>query len=103
MEWSPSKIIRIEAGSVGVSANDMKELLRLYNITDSKRVNELITLARVRPGNARPPTGTRPRGSPQFIDYEAAAGAIDPWFQPSCGARPPPDEECARAVIQAVH
>src|SRR6266700_2541119 len=46
MEWSPSKIIRIEAGSVGVSANDMKELLRLYNITDSKRVNELITLAR---------------------------------------------------------
>jgi transcriptional regulator with XRE-family HTH domain len=46
MEWSPSKIIRIEAGSVGVSANDMKELLRLYHITESRRVNELLTLAR---------------------------------------------------------
>ena len=36
MEWSPSKIIRIEAGSVGVCTNDMRALLRLYNVTDGQ-------------------------------------------------------------------
>src|SRR3982751_2186993 len=32
MEWSLSKVIRIEAGIVGVAANDLKALFRLYNI-----------------------------------------------------------------------
>lgn len=75
MEWSPSKIIRIEAGSVGVSANDMRALLRLYDITDPKRVNDLLTLARL----ARERSTTYRDAPPrllQYIDYEAAASAI---------------------------
>src|SRR5216683_4377048 len=100
MEWSPSKIIRIEAGSVGVSANDMKELLRLYNITDSKRVNELITLAR----QARERSTTNRDAPPrltQFIDYEAAA-AIIRGFQPLAVPGLLQTEEYARGVIQDV-
>jgi transcriptional regulator with XRE-family HTH domain len=46
MDWSVSKIIRIEAGSVGISTNDLNALLRLYNIGDSRRVKELIELGR---------------------------------------------------------
>jgi transcriptional regulator with XRE-family HTH domain len=46
MDWSMSKIIRIEAGSVTMSTSDLKALLPLYKITDPKRTNELIELAR---------------------------------------------------------
>jgi transcriptional regulator with XRE-family HTH domain len=100
MEWSPSKIIRIEAGSVGVSANDMKALLTLYQITDPKRVDELLTLARV----ARERLTTYRDAPPrllQFIDYEAAA-AIIRGFQPLVVPGLLQTEEYARAVIQAV-
>lgn len=100
MEWSPSKIIRIEAGSVGVSANDMKELLRLYNITDSKRVDELLTLARV----ARERSTTYRDAPPkllQFIEYEAAASAIH-MFQSALVPGLLQTEEYARTVISVL-
>ena len=97
MEWSPSKIIRIEAGSVGVSANDMKELLRLYGITDPKRVDELLTLARV----ARERSTTYRDAPPkllQFIEYEAAASAIH-MFQPALVPGLLQTEEYARTAL----
>jgi transcriptional regulator with XRE-family HTH domain len=97
MEWSPSKIIRIEAGSVGVSANDMKELLRLYGITDPKRVDELVTLARV----ARERSTTYRDAPPkllQFIEYEAAASAIN-MFQPALVPGLLQTEEYARTAL----
>ena len=46
VEWSISKIIRIEAGSVGVSVSDLRSLLSLYVVTDAAQVEELLTLAR---------------------------------------------------------
>lgn len=100
MEWSPSKIIRIEAGSVGVSANDMKELLRLYNITDPKRVNELLTLAREARERLTTYRDAPPRLS-QFVDYEAAASAIR-GFQPLLVPGLLQTEDYARAIIQAL-
>jgi transcriptional regulator with XRE-family HTH domain len=45
MEWSISKLIRIENGSVGISVNDLKALLDLYDLDESGR-DELIELAR---------------------------------------------------------
>jgi transcriptional regulator with XRE-family HTH domain len=44
--WSVSKIIRIEAGAVGVSVTDLRALMDLYKITDEKRRTELLELAR---------------------------------------------------------
>jgi len=46
MDWSLSKVIRIETGAVGVSTNDMKALLQLYEIEDPTQVTGLVELAR---------------------------------------------------------
>jgi len=46
MDWSLSKIIRIENGSVGVSTNDLRAMLSFYGIRDADRVAGLVELAR---------------------------------------------------------
>src|ERR1700744_3746927 len=46
MDWSLSKLIRIENGSVGISTNDLKAVLQHYEITDDKRTAELVSLSR---------------------------------------------------------
>lgn len=46
MDWSLSKLIRIETGAVGISTNDLTALLRLYNIKDPKRVRVLVAQAK---------------------------------------------------------
>ena len=46
MEWSLSKLIRIEAGIVGLSTTDLKALLQLYRIEDATQVQALVELAR---------------------------------------------------------
>ncbi|HEX9042641.1 MAG TPA: helix-turn-helix transcriptional regulator [Trebonia sp.] len=82
MDWSLSKLIRIENGSVGISTNDLKAILAHYKITDERRSGELLGLAR----------GARERSwwsayrdvSPrliQLIEYESAASIIRN-FQP---------------------
>jgi transcriptional regulator with XRE-family HTH domain len=47
MDWSLSKLIRIEAGIVSISTNDVKALLQLYGITDPLEVSELVEMARI--------------------------------------------------------
>jgi transcriptional regulator with XRE-family HTH domain len=47
MDWSLSKLIRIEAGTVSISTNDVKALLNYYRMTDGSRVADLVALARV--------------------------------------------------------
>ncbi len=46
MNWSPSKLIRIETGYWDVSSNDLKALLSHYGVKDKARVNKLLELAR---------------------------------------------------------
>jgi transcriptional regulator with XRE-family HTH domain len=46
LEWSPSKVIRIETGAVGVSKTDLKALLALLGITDPATVDMMVTAAR---------------------------------------------------------
>ena len=46
MEWSLSKMNRIEKAKTGISANDLKALLPEYDITDKKQTEELLALAR---------------------------------------------------------
>jgi transcriptional regulator with XRE-family HTH domain len=46
LEYSLTKIIRIEKGSVGVSVTDMRALLELYEVTEPKAIEEMTKLAR---------------------------------------------------------
>lgn len=46
LDWSVSKIIRIEQGAVAVSVTDLRALLDIYKVTDEKREAELVELAR---------------------------------------------------------
>lgn len=39
--WSNSKVIRMEAGDVGISVTDLRALLQLYGITDQAEIGEL--------------------------------------------------------------
>jgi transcriptional regulator with XRE-family HTH domain len=78
MDWSMSKIIRIETGSVGISTNDLTALLRLYKVNDSRRVKELIARGKV----ARQQTwwskyrAVLPPVYFQYIEYETSASII---------------------------
>lgn len=47
MEWSLSKVMRIESGEVSISANDLRPLLAHLRIVDPDRVAELIQDAKV--------------------------------------------------------
>jgi transcriptional regulator with XRE-family HTH domain len=46
LEWSLSKLIRIEAGAVGLSVTDLKAILSLYRVTDEAAVAALTEAAR---------------------------------------------------------
>ena len=53
MDWSLSKLIRIENGTVSISTNDLRVLLNLYQIHDRPRVDHLVEL----PGRPVNPPG----------------------------------------------
>jgi transcriptional regulator with XRE-family HTH domain len=78
MDWSLSKVIRIESASSGISANDLKALLQLYGVKDPEKVDSLLALARA----ARGPSwwskyrDVAPPSLLQLIEYESAAQAI---------------------------
>jgi transcriptional regulator with XRE-family HTH domain len=46
MDWSISKLIRIENGRVGVASNDLRSLLDLYGVNDPDQVDGMLELAR---------------------------------------------------------
>lgn len=50
MDWSPSKMLRIETGAVGISITDLRALLSYYNINDERQTEELVELARASRG-----------------------------------------------------
>lgn len=68
MDWSLSKVIRIESGMVSISTNDLRQLLQYYHIEDPQRVAELVELARI---SRRRPWWTRYKDAfpPEYISY----------------------------------
>ena len=103
MEWSLSKVIRIETGTVSISTNDLKALLNHYKIVDPARINQLLALGRV----ARDHTwwseyrDLAPSGLLELIGYESAASErrnFEPLLIPGLLQTP----EYARAVIPAL-
>lgn len=78
LEWSTSKLIRIENGSVGISITDLKALLLHYRTTDAVEVEQMVELARA----AKKDTWWQGYGKhhPQqfitFLGFEASATRI---------------------------
>ncbi|MFY1655141.1 DUF5753 domain-containing protein [Solwaraspora sp. WMMB762] len=102
MDWSLSKLIRIESGSVSISTNDVKALLDLYGVRDQQQVQELVELARAARRRAWW-SGYKdrvPAAYAAYIGLEAEASALR-YFQPISFPGLLQTEEYARAVIPA--
>ncbi|MGV9561790.1 helix-turn-helix domain-containing protein [Streptomyces sp. NPDC003480] len=84
LEWSLSKLIRLEAGTVSLSVTDLRALLQLYHVTDAELVAELEGAAR----GSKGPSWWAPYNDmvrPQFahyLGYESAATSIR-FYHPS--------------------
>ena len=100
MDWSLSKLIRIENGSVGISTNDLRAILQYYKITDSDRTAELLAMARSARERSWWSEYRDIASKPvlQVIEYEAAA-IISRNFQPQVVPGLLQTEEYARAVL----
>ncbi|GAA0520996.1 transcriptional regulator [Paractinoplanes deccanensis] len=85
MEWSLSKVIRIENGDVSISINDLRGLLGLFGVRDKETVNALLADARIARTRNRPQPSwwQEPRFRDQmsdslrvYIEYECEASEI---------------------------
>nr|MDT0658446.1 helix-turn-helix transcriptional regulator [Micromonospora sp. DSM 115978] len=102
MDWSLSKLIRIESGYVSISTNDVKALLSHYRVSDPGEVAELVQLARV----SRQRTwwsqyrDSLPAAYYSYIGLEAEASAL--YFYQSVGMPGLLQTEAyARAVVKS--
>jgi transcriptional regulator with XRE-family HTH domain len=110
MEWSLSKMNRIEKAKSGISINDLRALLPLYGITDKEQTGELLDLARAvaRAKGGRYDQWWRrynevaPASLLELLDYESAASAVSQFetiFAPGILQT----EEYASAVLQVFY
>jgi transcriptional regulator with XRE-family HTH domain len=83
MEWSLSKVIRIESGEVSISVNDLRPLLAFVGIKDRSEVSSLLADARIARTRQRQAWYQRPEfrdhmsdAFRRLIEYEAEASAI---------------------------
>lgn len=102
MEWSLSKLIRIESGSVGISTSDLRVLLQQYGVVDPAEVDRFLGLARA--GREQRGWWTAYReATPQqfqtFLGYEHSASVIQA-FQPLFIPGLLQTEEYARTVLR---
>lgn len=78
MDWSPSKLIRIERGDVSVSTNDLRALLNHYGVKDKGRVNWMLDLAKTARGGSfydQFADLLKP-GFKEYLAYEGSASVI---------------------------
>ncbi|HST80871.1 MAG TPA: helix-turn-helix transcriptional regulator [Kineosporiaceae bacterium] len=102
MDWSMSKLIRIETGDVRVSTNDLRAMLSYYTV-DSERISALVDVAkaaREQPRWARYKDVASPAYL-AFLGYESSATIIRN-FEPTLVPGLLQTEEYAREVISAV-
>lgn len=104
MEWSLSKINRIEQSKSGISANDLRALLRLYNVTSQESINDLVALAREARKNPwwQRYRDVAPPKLLELMDYESAASVIN-QFETTFVPGILQTEEYASAVLQVFH
>lgn len=78
VEWSLSKIIRIEAGTVSVSVTDLRALLQQYGVTDETLIAELEEAARGSKGQSwwAPYADMVSPQYAQYLGYESSATTV---------------------------
>ncbi|GAB2801199.1 helix-turn-helix transcriptional regulator [Actinoallomurus bryophytorum] len=78
LDWSPSKLIRIEGGNVGISTTDLQALLRYCGISDETRILELSALARGARGRGWWDPYKEDLGAPfsSYLGYELGASFV---------------------------
>ena len=101
LDWSQSKVIRIENGTVAVSVTDLHALLRLYKVSDDGDVDEMVEMAR---GSKRQPFSdyrdTFQAETLRYFAYESSATIIrqvEPLLVPGLLQV----EEYARAILES--
>jgi hypothetical protein len=99
--WSPSKVIRIESGQVGITVTDLRALASLYGLTDDEQLAALTEMAQ---GSKRQPfVGYRDVLSAdtiKFLGYEASAKLVrqvEPLLVPGILQT----EEYSRAMLES--
>lgn len=107
MEWSLSKVMRIESGEVTVSQNDLRPLLGYLGIKDRAEVDALITAAKL--SKQRQQWWDEPRlrelitpALYQLIQFETAAVSVRYFYSLLIPGRLQ-TPEYARAVISTYH
>lgn len=77
LDWSTSKILRIENGTIAISVTDLRALLQLYDVNDEALVLELVEMAR---GSKRQPfssyRGIFSSETLRYFSYESSATII---------------------------
>jgi len=102
MDWSLSKLVRIENGSNKISTNDLKAILRYYKISDDTAISELLTLsraARKRAESSSPGSVSKPLSL--FMEYERAAHStrnFEPLVVPGMLQTPDYMRACTRQL-----
>ncbi len=79
LDWSPSKIHRIEKGDVSISVTDLRALLGYYGVTDRATVVDLVELAKAARKRALPFSAFRdvlPPDVIRFLGYEETASSV---------------------------
>lgn len=102
MDWSLSKLIRIETGAVNISTNDLRALLALYEVTPDRTTS---LIERAKAAREIPRWSIyKDVASPAliaFLGYESSAHIVrnfEPLFVPGLLQT----EEYARAVIEVL-
>lgn len=99
LEWSTSKISRLERGQSGVKRGDLRRLLDLYHV-DPQRREELLALAEESQpsGRIKAISARLPEVHAEFLNVEAEAESIWDW-EPQVVPGLMQIEDYARAVM----
>lgn len=102
LDWSPSKLIRIENGSVTISRSDLIAILDHYGVNDQARVAELVAMAQTAKQQSWAQyRDVHPQSFLNYLEFESAAHLIrsyEPLLVPGLLQT----EEYANATIRAL-
>jgi transcriptional regulator with XRE-family HTH domain len=103
LEWSTSKVSRLERGQSGVKRTDLRRLLDLYRV-DPRRREELLALAEEaqHSGRLKAISAGLPGEHAEFLNVEAEAESVWNW-EPQIVPGLLQTEDYARAVMLGWH